>query len=212
MAADRRCDPVRAEQTRAGIHAQRPEREQQVERPAERGVRPDDCPGQAGEHRRKALVVKELRRAEAEVREPHGERQSSLLDRGRREPDHLLVQRAVVQVGDRERLGPEVDEVPYHRGRHQQQWSDTAPAIVACCSRAHRLRMAHSVDARSPAASSLLTSPTRRLGGGRRATRRAARERQGCQLLPVLELELLPLLPVPLLPAVTFVIGAPEHA
>ena len=92
---------AQTEQARRPVDDERPQRQQQVHRPAEHGVGVDERAEEAGGHRRQALVVQELRRAEPEVREPTGQRQVALVDAGRREARHLLVDRAVVEDTER---------------------------------------------------------------------------------------------------------------
>ena len=134
-----RGGPSRSEQARAQVHAHRPQRQEQVERPPVGRVGADGEAGQPGEHRRQALVMEELRRAQAEEREPALERQMPGAKLSRREPDHLLVDGAVVEVGDPERLRPQAQQVPGDRRDDQQPRASRGGPVaasgtgVSCC-------------------------------------------------------------------------------
>ena len=101
-----------AEQSRAPIDGQRPQGEQQVQGPAKDRVGVRHRADRPGGHGRQALVVQELGRAQSEVGEPAREGEVTLLDAAGRETHHLLVQRAVVEVGHRRQLGSQFDQSP----------------------------------------------------------------------------------------------------
>ena len=56
--------------------------------------------------------MQELRRAQSEVGEPARQGEVALLDAAGREAHHLLVQRAVVEVGHRRELGAQLPQPP----------------------------------------------------------------------------------------------------
>ncbi len=102
------------EQPAAPVDGERPQREEEVERPAEDGVGIDGRADQAGHHGRQALVVQELGRAETEVGEPTRQREVALADAGGGGAHHLLVQGAVVEVRHGPELGPQLPQPPGH--------------------------------------------------------------------------------------------------
>src|SRR5437588_767574 len=75
-------------------------------------VRLHDEAGEARDDRRQRLIVKKLRGAESYVGKPGLQRKMGSLELECREPHHLLMQRAVIQIWDRDRLRTEVDEIP----------------------------------------------------------------------------------------------------
>ena len=91
------------------------------------GVGVDDCPDRPRDHGGQALVVQELGRAEPEAREPAREGQVALADAGRREPHHLLVQGAVVEIRHRPQLGAELPQTPDDGDGHDDPGPEPGP-------------------------------------------------------------------------------------
>ena len=75
--------------------------------------------------------MQELGRAQAEEREPAIEWQVPAPELVRREPHHLLVDGAVVEVGDTERLRPQTEQVP-RDGRPDKQPRAARRGPVRC--------------------------------------------------------------------------------
>ena len=122
-----------AEQAGAPVHTDRPQGEQEVERPAKDRVGVEGGAEEAGRHGREALVVQELRRPEPEVGEPAGEREVAGRDPRRRDAHHLLVDGAVVEVGDRPQLGAELPEPPGHGEGHHDPGSESRGCAESEC-------------------------------------------------------------------------------
>ena len=93
-------------------HRHGPERQEQVERPAEDGVGRDHRSDQPGRHRREALVVQVLRRAQAEVGEPACQRQVPGRNACRGEAGHLLVDGRVVEIRHGADFGAQFPQTP----------------------------------------------------------------------------------------------------
>ena len=101
--------------------------------------------------------MKELRRPLTEEREPARERQVPGAQLRRREAHHLLVQRAVVEVGNPDRERPQADEVPADRrgnDRPRPPRSGPAPAVTRAGGRTANRAIA---DARAGQASAAVT-------------------------------------------------------
>ena len=120
----RRRPAAQAEQAAAPVHRDRPQGEQQVQRPAEHGVGVEHRPERARDHGGQALVVQVLRRAQPEVGEPARQGQMALADPAGRHAHHLLVQGAVVEVGHGAELGAELPQAPHDGDGDEQPWPD----------------------------------------------------------------------------------------
>ena len=121
---DRRRDGgrprIEIEQARPPVHGERPQREQQVQRPLERrGAERDGGVGR--QDVREALIVVKAGGPERQVRIPAVERHVAVADPGLGPADHRGVDRRVVQVLDRGGLGPEDPQIEEHGEDHDRQ-------------------------------------------------------------------------------------------
>ena len=140
----RRCGGPAAqpEEPSAPVDGDRPEGQEQIERPAEHRVGVHHRADEPRDHGRQALVVEELGGAEPEIREPARQREVALADAGGGGPDHLLVQGAVVEVGHGAQLGPELPQAPGQRQGDQEPGAEPRgrSAVRGGCGRLRRGR------------------------------------------------------------------------
>ena len=124
----RRCPRRPAQQTATGIDAHGKEREEEIPCPPLRGVGPEDERYVCGDQVRKALVVRELRVAKAEIRKPPVELQHvALVNLLHRPAHHLEMHGLVVERLDDRQLARHGQETEDTRNDDEQPRCTTPP-------------------------------------------------------------------------------------